>query len=438
MQTKKFFKYFGIIAVLLVGGFLVAGQIAYYSVEKIDPPGEMYRVNGGEIHMYCTGPENDSRPTIIIMSGGGTPSYVYDQLRENLSKTIRTCSYDLAGFGWSEPNNSPLTVKNMSDELHLLLQAAQIDGPIILAGHSMGGLVSLVYSAEHKEQVAGIAFVDSSHYNQVGYFGEEFVKISDRQTEEFLANFWLVELGSRLGIMNLMNMIFSSSDSEQHRKDHEISASLHRWNPPYAGMKSVISNFKLSLEQAKEAHYDREDLPIISLSASHFPLGGEGLEEFSEQELIDAKRFIHQDLADLSSNGKHVVVNGTSHMSILHHDETAEHILSIVQETSGELSFHEKTMIERYKDLPEVIAFYAKYPDADEEVRSDHVSYFVGSDDSFKVRMNLYFDGNYDLDYMSLKCYLNRELQTDVAENFISKYLQDFTCNEYGSQRNEN
>lgn len=633
MQTKKFFKYFSIAILLLVGGFLVAGQIAYFSIEKIDPPGEMYHVNGSEIHMYCTGPENDARPTIIIISGGGTPSYVYDQLRENLSETIRTCSYDIAGFGWSEPNNFPLTVKNMSNELHLLLQAAQIDGDIVLAGHSMGGLVSLIYSADHKEQVAGIAFIDSSHYNQVGYFGDEFRKISDRQTEEFLANFWLVELGSRLGIMNLMDMIFSSSYSEQHRKDHEMSASLHRWNPPYAGMKSVISNFKLSLEQAKESHYDREDLPIISLSASNFPLGGEGLEEFSKQELIDAKRFIHQDLADLSNNGKHVIVNGTSHMSILHHDETAKHILSIVPEinavsfqsitydyedickfpvtdemrlalieeashdfTNDGLSFiklrggtfthielsqhhehlypsleywytlkngqqvyfeigacdedtsrvslgkiseeyylikpdtgetqyrqisvpgfplvntvtmqpvlddancynvaeyytklqsptmftrenvtfdplwkeqvfplmdycddtgdfkmnvvdeklkwdfvisslHDNTVIEKYKDLSEVVAFYAKYPDADEEVRSDHVSYFAGSDDGFKVRMNLYFDENHDLDYMNLKCYLNRELQTDVPENFISKYLEDFTCNEYGSQRNEN
>ena len=62
----------------------------------------------------------------------------------------------------------------------------------------------------------------------------------------------------------------------------------------------------------------------------------------------------------------------------------------------------------------------------------------VGSDDGLKVRMNLYFDENYDLDYVNLKCYLNRKLQTDVPGSFISKYLKDFTCDEYGSQRTEN
>ena len=93
--------------------------------------------------------------------------------------------------------------------------------------------------------------------------------------------------------------------------------------------------------------------------------------------------------------------------------------------------------LEDIKNHPLVDEFYSKYPDAHEEVRSDHVSYFVGSDDSFKVRMNLYFDENYDLDYINLKCYLNRELQNDVPGNFISKYLKDFACDEYGSHRNE-
>ncbi len=70
MRIKRFFKYFGIAIAILVGGFLVAAQITYYSIAEIDsPPGKMYSVNGGEIHMYCTGPENDDQPTIIIISG---------------------------------------------------------------------------------------------------------------------------------------------------------------------------------------------------------------------------------------------------------------------------------------------------------------------------------------------------------------------------------
>jgi serpin B len=88
----------------------------------------------------------------------------------------------------------------------------------------------------------------------------------------------------------------------------------------------------------------------------------------------------------------------------------------------------EFSTLEDIKNHSLIDEFYAKYPDAHEEVRSDHVSYVVGSDDGFKVRMNLHFDENYDLDYINLKCYVNRELQADVPETFISKYLKKFEC----------
>lgn len=53
MNIKRFFKYFGIVIAILVGGFLVAAQITYYNIAEINsPPGKMYSFNGGEIHMY--------------------------------------------------------------------------------------------------------------------------------------------------------------------------------------------------------------------------------------------------------------------------------------------------------------------------------------------------------------------------------------------------
>ena len=330
MKIKRFFKYFGIVIAILVGGVLVAGQIVIYSIAEIDPPlGKMYSVNGGEIHMYCTGPENDDQPTIIIISGAGTPSFVYSNLQEKLSETIRTCSYDSAGIGWSKANDIPYTAKNLSNELYQLLQIAQIDGPIILAGHSIGGTVSLIYSAEHESQVTGIAFIDSSHYNQFDYFGKEYRDTLDKQTDELLANLWLIELASNLGIMNMIMPLFDTSESEIQREDHKKMASFDKWNPPYPIIKSMISNLNLSFEQGKEAHYARGDLPIIAISASGVFSGGlpGGI---SGDEYIEGLKVLHKDLADLSNNGRHVIVNGTNHMSIVYNDETADHVLSLI------------------------------------------------------------------------------------------------------------
>ncbi len=330
MKIKRILKYFGISVAILIMGFLIVAQIVYQGIPQIEPPGKMYSVNGGEIHMYCTGSDNDEKPTIIIISGGGIASLEYSKLQEKLSQTVRTCSYDAAGISWSPANDIPYTAKNMSDELYQLLRAAQIDGPIILAGHAMGGITSLVYSAEHDERVAGIAFIDTSHYDQTGYFGEEFTETFDKEMKEALVNLWLIEIGNNLGILNLMG-VFNHSGPNTDEKDSEMRVSTYRWNPPFPAIKSMISNIDLSSEQGKEAHYVRGDLPMVVISASGSPAGNSreigGITTGEYRKGLDE---LHKDLAGLSSNGKHVFVNGTSHTSIVHHDETAEHILSLI------------------------------------------------------------------------------------------------------------
>ncbi|QMU55245.1 MAG: alpha/beta fold hydrolase [Nitrosopumilus sp.] len=330
MQIKRFFKYFGIVISVLVVGVLVAGQIAYNTVPMIDQPGEIYSVNGTYMHLYCTGPENNEKPTVVIIAGGGVTSPLYYPLQEDLSETVRTCTYDRAGTGWSEPNNVPSNTKNMSDELYQLLQTAKIDGPILLTGHSLGGITSLIYSTEHEEQVAGIAFIDSSHYNQYDYFGKEFSDAVYQQNDELLANFWLLETASKIGIVSLITAISETSESEVSKEGQKMFAYFDRWAPPYDTMKSEIANLRLSFEQGKNAHYDRGDLPIISISASDdvasaFPKVGP-----SEQEINDAFETFPKELAALSNNGRHVVVEGTDHMSILYHEDTAQHILSLI------------------------------------------------------------------------------------------------------------
>ncbi len=94
-------------------------------------------------------------------------------------------------------------------------------------------------------------------------------------------------------------------------------------------------------------------------------------------------------------------------------------------------SSEEKSLSNLYKDKPEVVAFYDKYDDADVSVREDHVSYFAGNGDDFRVRMNMYFDGNYDLTHMKFYCYVGDKLQHEVAQEDILNYLQNFHCQTY-------
>ena len=354
MKIKRILKYFGISVVILIIGFLAVAQIAYQSIPYIESPGKMYSVDGvGEIHMYCTGPEDDNgKPNIIIISGGTTPSFAYFDLQEKLSETVRTCTYDTAGIGWSPANDDiPHTAKNRSNELYLLLQSAKIDGPIILAGHSLGGITSLIYSTEHEEQVAGIAFIDSSHYNQYDYFGEEYSDVTFDQIEAPLPYVWLIELSSNLGVPKLM-AIFDTSMSEEHVEEHNMLESIHKQNSPYSTMKSMASNFRLSFEQGKEAHYDRGNLPIVVLTAgSPIVSNSQEIEGVSTEEFREGFDILQKDLAELSSNSKHVIVNGTNHGSILDNDETAQHILSLISKITHATTFDSEIEPYDYEDV---------------------------------------------------------------------------------------
>jgi len=90
-------------------------------------------------------------------------------------------------------------------------------------------------------------------------------------------------------------------------------------------------------------------------------------------------------------------------------------------------------LIEQFKDMPEVNAFYAKYEDANVSVRDDHVSYFAGHEDDLLVRMNLYFDENYNLDYIDFHCYFDREHQFELAQEDIATKLKKYECKKSGT-----
>ena len=99
----------------------------------------------------------------MIITALGTPAIDWLSIQRALVGDVPVVLYDRAGVGWSEAGRRSRTVVRMADELHAVLAAAHIDPPYILAGHSLGGLIALVYTARHREHVTGLALIDSSH-----------------------------------------------------------------------------------------------------------------------------------------------------------------------------------------------------------------------------------------------------------------------------------
>lgn len=93
----------------------------------------------------------------------------------------------------------------------------------------------------------------------------------------------------------------------------------------------------------------------------------------------------------------------------------------------------EAMLIDRYKDTPEVEAFYAKYDDADVSVKDGYLSYFAGNKTDFRIRMNLYFDDNFVVTNEDLLCYVGNNPPYDVPQEDILYYLENYHCLTYKS-----
>ncbi|HEY9010151.1 MAG TPA: alpha/beta hydrolase [Devosia sp.] len=115
---------------------------------------------GRHLNLYCRG---DSGPTVIFDAGTGEQSWDWRYVQPAVGRHTRACVYDRAGYGFSDPATRPGTAANAVEDLHALIRAAHLPIPVILVGHSYGGLVSQLYAYTYPREVGGMVLVDTYH-----------------------------------------------------------------------------------------------------------------------------------------------------------------------------------------------------------------------------------------------------------------------------------
>ena len=113
--------------------------------------------------LECTG-ESHAGPTVILATGRGTGSYHgWALVQSPVSEFARVCSYDPLGAGESDHVTGSHPVSEVVENMHDLFHSAQIPGPFILVGNSLGGVLIRRYEEQYPAEVAGFVFVDSAH-----------------------------------------------------------------------------------------------------------------------------------------------------------------------------------------------------------------------------------------------------------------------------------
>ena len=112
---------------------------------------------GRHLHVNCQG---SGSPTVLLEAGMAGWSTDWALVQAPVAAHTRTCAYDRAGYGASDPTMSGQAPTPQSD-LQQLLDSDALSGPVLLVGHSMGGLLVADYARRHPERVAGLVLVDA-------------------------------------------------------------------------------------------------------------------------------------------------------------------------------------------------------------------------------------------------------------------------------------
>lgn len=113
--------------------------------------------DGRRIHLDCSGA---GQPTVLLDAGLGMDSTVWDRVRPDLAAVTRTCAYDRAGYGLSDPGPMPRDAERLTADLVALLEAMPDTGPYVLVAHSAAELPARLAAARRPDLVAGLVLVD--------------------------------------------------------------------------------------------------------------------------------------------------------------------------------------------------------------------------------------------------------------------------------------
>jgi len=275
--------------------------------------------DGRKIHLFCAG---EGSPTVIFTTGLGDWSLVWNKVQGPIALKTRTCAWDRAGFGFSDPSPWPQDIKHTTDDLESALKAARIDGPYVMVGHSLGGYESLRFADRHADQVVGMVLVDPSIPNQAQRMKAVAPKLSIALKKLFAQDASQSKTCATK-IKNGSLTLTSADPDECFSYDPEYPTNLKnsmraldskpaRW----VTKASLLAQFDTSSTEVINKSRNFGSMPLRILTAAdpqEMPptIGSAAIAQYPTffAEFLHG----HDALAALSTNGTNTVVQGPSH-----------------------------------------------------------------------------------------------------------------------------
>lgn len=179
--------------------------------------------------------------------------------------------YDRAGYGKSEIGPAPRNISTLSHELKTVINTFAQGRKVVLAGHSLGGMIIRDYAIKNPEKVAGLLFVDASH--------EKYNHLSQDQINDFYnqykttygANSGIAQETLQLrddftymaGLPNLPDVPVIALTSMKIDAQHD-AADRQLWYDSKESLKAGVTDFT-HITTVKSGHYIQLEEPELVL-----------------------------------------------------------------------------------------------------------------------------------------------------------------------------
>ncbi len=283
------------------------------------PAGQMIEVGGFRLHTVVSG---QGSPPIVLETGLGGCALQFAALQPMLSTFTRVVAYDRAGQAWSDPSPSPRTPANLIGELRALVQKLDVQPPYILAGHSFGGLLSLIHAAMHPHDTAAVVLLDSSDVEQYDSFPS-----MEKVVSQMAAGMRLLDIASRLGLAKSLTRM-SLGPALSYFPKGQLDAFLdvtsrasHR-----AAVLAEFSQHRFYFGAQREVPRSLGDMPLLIITAGSSVSGKQRFGGMTADQLNVKHQQWQKERARLSTRGEQLIVTGASHLGLLLQPEYAAQV----------------------------------------------------------------------------------------------------------------
>ncbi|MBK8430958.1 MAG: alpha/beta fold hydrolase [Chloroflexi bacterium] len=116
----------------------------------------IYQINDQSLHVVKTGANHQQ--TAVLLHGWSSSWYAMYPVLELVRERFRCFAVDLPGYGQSPPLKERTTIKAYADLIAALIREVS-DGPVVLIGHSMGGMISITIALHYPELVERMVLI---------------------------------------------------------------------------------------------------------------------------------------------------------------------------------------------------------------------------------------------------------------------------------------